>query len=379
MVRQTREGETIAELNYQRKILLTDVFQKHIAKIDPAMKRRIEWLEQYESGKRWLDRIVKETRTHETYLLQFKRFCDHVQKTPDELMKMYVTAQIEFLQHQTPNFVIQDLMKMEIPNIKMSNGNPISPETKRQTEIAISSFFRANGHELHYTFQVTKPRVKGLPTPSELDEMLQAKMSFPKRFDADLYNIRNKALIAFFASTGFRPETVSLLKWEDLKSTGLKNAPIVIVVDPRRMKGKMASQRYTFTYQTSFIHEKANSILEEYKAKINPSLGEPLFRRYPDTKATGRLDPMSMWEIFRDVSFACWKGKKRYTPNSFRHFVSNAYTFANIPDNDILLLTGHALPNILKFYVNVDPNNPIQHPKIVDLLKKFITAISYLT
>lgn len=354
-------------------------FQKdRVSGIDPSMIERILWIDGFQSGKRWLDRMVKPTRTHEVYLYQFERFCKFVKMSPDELLKLYTTSQIEFLTQQTPNFVIQDLMTLQIPLMKMKDGTPVTPSTQRQTQIAISSFFRANGFPLHFTFAVTHVTAKRLPTIQELNEMLALKINYKSRFSTELYFARNQALISFFASTGFRPETVSLLKWLDLKPTNNDKIPIVIVVAPDRMKGRGASQRYTFTYQTSFLHEKAYGYLMNYKAMIKPKDDDALFAKYPETQKMKSLSPMGLWQVFDDVSTALWNGQKKYACNSFRHFVNNAYVFAEIVEIDRLSLTGHASTNIEKFYVRVDPNNPIQDPKIQDLMRKFESALAFL-
>jgi hypothetical protein len=351
----------------------------HIAKIDPTMIQRILWLDTFSSGQRWLDRMTKETRTHEIYLYLFQKFCDSVGKNPDELVKIYIQGFQLQLTQGIQNFVIQDLMTQTIPQMKMCDGSPISAPTQRHMEIAISSFFRANGFLLHYTFIVTSPKIKGLPTIPEIQDMINTKIPYgDSKVMTDLYFARNQALTSFFASTGFRPETVSLLKWCDLKPTNNNKVPIVIVVDPTRMKGKGVSQRYTFTYQTSFLHAKAYDYLMKYKAMIKPKDDDAIFAKYPHRQIIISMSPMGFWQAFSDISDAVWQGKKRYACNSFRHFVSNAYTFAGLQDIDILMLTGHAVTSILKFYVNVNPNNPIQHPKIQDLLKKYETAIPYL-
>lgn len=172
------------------------------------------------------------------------------------------------------------------------------------------------------------------------------------------------------------------LKWKDLIPTSEPKVPIVIIADPTRMKGKQASQRYTFTFQTSFLTAKAYEYLLAYKAIIKPKPEDYLFS--PNFKSGRFENSDSFWEIFVCICQATWgtigdkKATKQYTPNSFRHFVTTAYTQANLEEGDILMLTGHARKDITKFYVTIDPKNPMQSPKVQDLLKKFIMTLPYL-
>ena len=75
---------------------------------------------------------------------------------------------------------------------------------------------------------------------------------------------RDKALIWFTASACFREGTLEKLTWGDLKLTEDPEAPIMITVKGRRMKGS-GKGRYGGIEQTCFLHKYAYNLLMEYK------------------------------------------------------------------------------------------------------------------
>jgi hypothetical protein len=369
--------------------------QNRASRIDPAMAKRLDWINSFPCGVRWLDSLPKGTRTHETYLFQFERFCNYLKKSPEELLQLHINGQRNFLQYGTPNNVIRDLLKQELPKVPLSkrfNYAPMGtkPNTLAEAEKAICGFFSANGLPIFaYQFALTKPTRKPLPTVQDIYAMENAisNMTFQQHGSAQLFRLRDRAVLWFFASTGVRPETLSLMMWKDLIETKNLDAPIVFVIDPSRMKGKGASQKYVFTYQTAFLHKKAYDALTDYRNALQPQpqSTEPIFKEIVErftnrpNPIIERLSPNGFWQVFEAISLRTWGKSKRLSGNNFRHFLDTAFTIANIPFDDRYMLTGHAFKGIEKNYVGVDPSNPLADQKQQDLLRKFITAIPYIT
>jgi len=75
--------------------------------------QRLEWIRGFQSGKKWLNSLVS-TETKRLYSGYFKRYCDSVKKSPDEL----IALKLEGLKHigEPSEFLAEDLLEDFLEN-----------------------------------------------------------------------------------------------------------------------------------------------------------------------------------------------------------------------------------------------------------------------
>lgn len=171
------------------------------------MDENKEWIVQYHSGRRFNDTICSE-QTRDVYLRYFRKYCDAVHETPDEL----VALKLEGLQNLNTEkeFQAEDLLD----NYLYTNSE-IKDKPNVQSAIlrAVKSFYAA-----------TRGRAL-LDDVGKRVSIPEAKQRSPKMqdlldLDEVMNNARDKAILWFLESCPVRAGTLKQLLWKDLVPTG---------------------------------------------------------------------------------------------------------------------------------------------------------------
>lgn len=239
------------------------------------------------------------------------------------------------------------------------------PNVKKNIRTATLSFYKANRRNLVNVVDVETP---------------EAKKRCPKTQDiVDLDNafnsLRDKAMLWFIASAPFRVETLTLLRWNDLKPTHDKDVPYSLLIESERLKGK-GKGKYKGLKQIGFLHSLAVQKLEAYKKELErkgyvPIENSPIFIPYRQETEIKKMSTFSVERNFDEASLRAWHDleKKRFSPQDFRDYVQSALESAGIHANMISPLMAHKVKGVDFHY---------SEHGISELLQKFKTALPYL-
>ncbi len=315
-----------------------------------------KWILSFSTGSAWYCKLNSE-QSKRTYLPNFKRYCDWAKKNPDELIKL----KVEGLQNinTEKEFQAENLLE------KFLTATTHKPNVKKNIRTATLSFYKANRRNLVNVMDVETP---------------EAKKRCPKTQDiVDLDNafvsLRDKAMLWFIASAPFRVDTLTLLRWEDLKPTGDGEVPYFLVIGAERLKGH-GKGKYKGLKQIAFLHGLATKKLEGYKKELErkgyiPTEISPIFIPYrKETKIT-KMSTFSVERNFDEALLRAWHDleKKRFSPHDFRDYVQSACESAGIHANMIAPLLAHKVKGADFHYSDHD---------VQELLEKFKTALPYL-
>lgn len=315
-----------------------------------------EWILQFNSGVAWFNKLNSQS-TKDTYLPNLKKYCNWTKKNPEQLIEL----KIEGLQAiNTPKeFQAENLLELFLSTAKY----PLTVKDSMRTTVL--SFYKNNRRPLI--------EIRDVDTP-------ESKQRCPKIQDVlDLENafsyLRDKAMLWFIASAPFRLETITKLKWKDLKPTNDKEVPFSLLIESERLKGS-GHGKYKGLKQVGFLHSLTVSKLEAYKKEIQRkgyavSEDDPIFIAYRKEKKVKELSSNSIENNFGKVCLKAWHDleKKRFSPHDFRDFVQSALENAGINSNMIAPLLAHKPKGIDFHYSSHD---------IEELLAKFKTALPYL-
>jgi integrase len=316
------------------------------------------WLLSYESGRAWYNKLLSDV-TKRVYLQQFKRYCDAVKKSPDEL----VDLKIEGLKsiNTSREFQAENLLETFLSTSRLT------PNMKDSVKTAVLSFYAKNRRRLEpdtaENIQVPEPK-KRCPSTQDLLELESAFTS-----------LRDKALLWFVASAPFRLTSITRLKWRDLKPTNDKEIPYCMVIEGVRLKGSGIG-KYKGVRQVGFLHHVASKKLEAYKMELvrkgyRITEDDPIFIPY---RKEGKPTPFSPYSIEANFGEACLRAwhdldKKRFSIHDLRSFVQTAMENAGVNSNMIAPILGHK-PKGTDFHYS-------EHD-IDDLKEKFRSALPYL-
>ena len=156
-----------------------------------------EWIKSYRSGRIWLTKLESEL-TVDTYLPNFKRFCEACDLDPDQLIELKmkgmrnVGTEKEFCAEENFDITINELDATE--------------SAKSNISTSVLSFYKHNRRPLVEPKKFERPEPeKQRPSVTEIEEMAN-NVSWK----------RDKALIWFTASAPFREGTLGKLVWGDL-------------------------------------------------------------------------------------------------------------------------------------------------------------------
>ena len=319
---------------------------------------------QLASGQKWLEKIGS-ANTQKIFTDYFKRYCDYVNQSPDQLISLKVLG----LQNvgTEKEFTAEDLLEKYFRENKA-----MKPTAKLMMKNAVFSFYKHN-----------KRSLEGQTASQIKNETLEAKKRKPSLDDLEalekaMRTSRDKALLWFVASTSCRVGTVVLLKWADLKPTQNANVPYSLEIESARLKGSGIG-RYKGIKQITFIHRFASEKLEQYRAEAKAKgydLKEdsPLFIAYYQKGKEKTQKPLTIKginEMFNHVSLAAFGDleKKRFSIHDLREFFQSALESANIHENLLSPLMAHKVAGIAQSYSSHEPK---------ELLKIYESALPYL-
>jgi integrase len=315
-----------------------------------------EWILKFNSGMMWFNKLNSQA-TKDTYLPNLKKYCTWANKNPDELIQL----KIEGLQAvNTPKeFQAENLFENFLSTAKY----PLTVIDSIRTTVL--SFYKNNRRPLIEIRDVDIPESKmRCPKSSDIPE-LENGFSF----------LRDKALLWFIASAPFRLETLTKLRWKDLKPTGEKEVPYYLLIEAERLKGS-GKGKYRGLKQVGFLHSLATKKLESYRKELQRkgyviTENDPIFLAYRKEKKIVVWSTNGIENNFGKASLRAWHDleKKRFSPHDFRSYVQTALENAGINSNIIAPLLGHKPRGIDFHYSEHDIN---------DLLQKYKTALPYL-
>jgi site-specific recombinase XerC len=189
-----------------------------------------------------------------------------------------------------------------------SSTYPLS--TKDGIRTAVLSFYKNNRRPLTEIVDVETP---------------ESKMRCPKTQDIlDLENalttLRDKALLWFIASAPVRLDTLTRLKWKDLKLTNDKQVPYSMIIEAERLKGA-GKGKYKGLKQIGFLHSLAAQKLDNYKQELirkGYMITDdcPIFLSYRKQKKIASLLGGAIEGNFASASLKAWHDLeiKRFSP-----------------------------------------------------------------
>lgn len=342
-----------------------------------------EWIRSFQSGKVWFNKLESE-ETKRVYLSYFNRFCDAVQKNPDELIEMKLEGlkNIGTSKEFQMEILLEDFLenpKEYFAKVKHLNKDyekyareGLTHASKVNVKSATLSFFKHNRRRLESCAEKWRPQEAKERCPTLEDVQSLAENCKIKR---------DKTIVWFLGSAPFREETLVKLTWNDLQPTNDKEIPIKIVIESARLKGK-GKGRYRGLKQISFLHWFAYQKLMAYKkellrelAKENKEFSEdmPLFvsyRRNHQNKFTA-LSTQRIRDIFENASLSAWGNleEKRFSPHNMRDFVNTALINAGIVGEPKSCVLGHKIRGVDKHYTDVGQ---------LKLLEKLKKALPYM-
>jgi integrase len=326
--------------------------------------QRAKWLTSFASGQKWLEKIGS-VNTQKIFTDYFKRYCDYVNQTPDQLISLKLLG----LQNvgTEKEFIAEDLLETYFRENK-----GMKPTARLMMKNTVFSFYKHNKRSLepstasnikNETFESKKRK----PTLEDLEALEKA-----------MRTSRDKALLWFVASSSCRVGTVVLLKWQDLKPTQNANVPYSLEIESARLKGS-GKGRYKGIKQITFVHRYASERLEAYKqeAKVKGyDLKEdsPLFIAYYQKGKEKPQNPLTIKginELFNHVSLSAFGDleKKRFSIHDLREFFQSAFESAGIQENLISPLMAHKVAGIAQNYSSHDCK---------ELIGKYESALPYL-
>jgi hypothetical protein len=238
----------------------------------------------------WFNKL-NAVNTKRTYLPNLKKYCDWAKKNPDEL----ILLKIEGLQAiNTPKeFQAENLLETFISTTKFSSA------VKDSIRTTVISFYKNNRRPLIEIMDVSTPESKQrCPKTQDILDLENAFFSF-----------RDKALLWFIASAPFRLDTLTKLKWRDLKPTNDKDVPYSMLIEAERLKGS-GRGKYKGLKQVGFLHSLAAQKLEAYKKELERkgytvSEDDPIFIAYRKEKKIKGLSSFSIEGNFGQKLKSC--------------------------------------------------------------------------
>jgi hypothetical protein len=323
-----------------------------------------QWLLSFSSGQKWLNTLSSDT-TKAFYIDFFKRYCDAVQKTPDQLIEL----KIEGLKNtgELKEFIAEDLLESFFVKCEYSKN------AKLQIRNSVMSFYKWNRRPLN---PITAINVKNIPAPKKRTPIDKDIL----KLEANMSNAKSKAILWFIASTSCRIDTVTKLFWKDLKPTDNAEVPFAIEIEAERLKGAGLG-KYKDIKQITFLHKLAYERLLEYKKEAqlkgyNLTESSPLFIAYyqksdTEEKKIKALTDKAVSRIFNSASLNAWGdlAKKKFSPHDLRDYVQNALDSSSINPNIYAPILAHKIKGIDGKYSN---------HTVKEIMECYIKALPYL-
>lgn len=309
------------------------------------------------SVKYWMDSLNSKGGPHSTKYIwkhHLKRFCDWLDKTPDQLIedrKQQLKNDDERVKHQAEMQLKRFLSDLE--------EEGLSPNTRRCYFTAVRNFYKRNYVELQFfrgDGPSTRTVVEGRRAASKEDIAKMLEVASP----------RVRALILFIKDTGLAESDVAGLKLKDL---GVKDVSEIFTLKtpiPLILNRKKTGRRtVTFIGPESFkavkntlqirkigspeIHIRKHSKKRRTKLMTPEvlTLESPVFRSY-DKRAlkTGKikhLSPHAISVIIRRVAILAEIWEPGFSAHALRRFFQTNLETSGMNPNWIKKMMGHAL------------------------------------
>jgi len=335
----------------------------------------------------WMDSLngkIEPRTTKYNWMLQIKRFCKWIGKSPDELIaerKEQLKSDDERVRHQAEMNLKRFLNYLE--------GEGLSENTKRNYFTCVRNFYKRNYVGLEF-FRGDSPGnqtvSKGCRAANKADIRKMLEVSSP----------RVRALILFFKDTGLAEVDVAPLKLKDLDVKTVADifnleAPIPIILTRKKTK-KTGGKTITFLGQES-LHALKNTlrmrqrgnpeiyIRKKGKRKIivpeRLTLDSPIFRSYAKLYAVrngeegvgGHLTPNALSIIVRKAAVLADVWSRGFSAHALRRFFQTSLEISGMNPNWIKKMMGHTLGG---------SEAPYSRPEIEVLKSAYAKAYPYL-
>jgi len=285
----------------------------------------------------------------------FKRFCDWMGKTPDELIeerKRDLQSNDERVKHG---------VEMKVKEfLKFLEEQHLSANTRNCYFMAVRNFYKRNYYELHF--------FKGDgPGNQTVQEGTRAASKEDIRKMLEVSNPRVRALLLFIKDTGLAEADVAKLKLKDLP---IKEVSQIFLLEPpiplMLKRKKTGVSTITFMGKESFealktslrIRQQGSPELMirrynrvEQKLGLLPeelTLNSPLFRSYEKffarkDMAIRHLSPHAISVIIRKAAISAGIWKEGFSAHALRRFFQTSLETSGMNQNWIKKMMGHAL------------------------------------
>lgn len=191
----------------------------------------------------WLSTVAyshsNSEQTRAVYTVQFQKFLDFVQKTPEQIVKEYERSS----DRKFKRIYAQYLMAI----IRELQGRRYAPSSVNSVINVVRSFFKYNDLPLGF-----------IPSGSNLIEFHNRDIEKSEILEVlRLANIRDRAFFCILTQSGLRPSTIAKLKIKDMEKILEHDTPIPckITVQQENTKG-MYSEYFSFIGEESVSHLK---------------------------------------------------------------------------------------------------------------------------
>jgi len=298
----------------------------------------------------WLGRMGSE-QTKQAYRRRLAIFCDWCNLHPEQLLALKDDPNSLEAEHLLDRFVASP---------------DFSDWQKNNLVTAVKSFYKYNYKELQ--------RISGKVSAAIQSAYRVPTAELLRKFIKGAWNIRDKALIAFTASTFFREGTIPELNWGDVEdgailepNCGGKDV-LHIGVMGKQMKGG-GKGRYAGVEQHTFLTPEARDLLLEYKnwrerRGETITKGTPLFVR--EVRPFERISIETVRNLFKAASK---RSGIKFSPHDFRRYGQTQLEEARLPPNWIKKILGHKVKG---------EENPYSRPKIKQLKQAYRGALPHI-
>jgi len=189
----------------------------------------------------------------------FAKFCEHVGKTPSELLAL----KEKDMTTNPPQNVVEKLLDDFCGDEKADFTNA----EKFNTSIAVKSFFKWNYRDL--------ARASGIVSLEKVKPYNPLTKEILRKLYDRARNPRDRALIPFVTSTGIAKETLSKLTWGHLEEGWEAKELPCIQIAPELLKGHGVG-KYKGVRQVTFLTPEAKRALINYREWLEQKSGRKI-------------------------------------------------------------------------------------------------------
>jgi integrase len=248
-------------------------------------EKALEWLKQFETGRRWISTVQAEKtgsfKTQLEYAYRLQKFCNHVNRTPDQLIedrRNELKGKTQVEQRRTEEMV------RDFFNFQAEKSTRLSAKAYHG---ALRSFYKYN----YMPLRMETPRARSRKIqPITLEEF--------KQIDA-IANPRDRALMRFMKDSGLSTEDITVFNYGDIKREFEAGNEFIHI---RAVRQKTQVNYDTFigpntveALRTYFQLRKANGEILNDKSPLFLSHGKRKGKKRGDVE---KLDDNSIRTIF---------------------------------------------------------------------------------